>query len=82
MDWILSGLVLFGNFLLTRKIKWGFVVLSLNSLMWIYYALSLNPIQYGLIPSAAINFCLMAYGVYNWMKEEMNGLGRASNTTS
>jgi hypothetical protein len=79
MDWLLSGLVLLGNFLVTRKNKWGLVVLSLNSLMWIYYAFTLNPVQYGLVPSAVINFVVISIGVIKWFKEDKNELGKTSN---
>ena len=70
MDWILSSLVLGGNFLIGKKLRLGWIILSINSLAWIYYALSLNPPQYGLIPSAAINFIICGYSVYTWSKKE------------
>jgi hypothetical protein len=66
MDWILSALVLSGNFLLGRKNKIGWWILAINSLAWIYYAYSLAPIQWGLMPSAAINFFLCLHGIYKW----------------
>ena len=66
MDWILSGLVLGGNFLLGKKIIWGWVVMFVNSLGWIYYAFTFEDIQWGLIPSAAINVLLCVKGYYNW----------------
>lgn len=69
MDWLLSGLVLVGNFLLGRKNKWGWVILAVNSLGWVYYAYSLNPIQWGLMPSAVINFGICIMAVYKWFKE-------------
>lgn len=71
MDWVLSFLVLAGNFLLARKIKWGWVVMMANSLAWIYYALGvLDPQQFGLVPSAAINFVLSVMGAWKWFKED------------
>lgn len=70
MDWVLSALVLLGNFLTGKKIKWGWVILAINSLAWIYYALWLDPPQYGLIPSAAINFVLVTYNAVKWFREE------------
>lgn len=69
MDWVLSILVLAGNFLLGRKIKWGWVILAVNSIGWVYYAYTLNPIQWGLIPSAVINFGICIMAIYNWFKE-------------
>lgn len=69
MDWLLSGLVLIGNFLLGRKNKWGWVILAVNSLGWVYYAYSLNPVQWGLMPSAGINFGICIMAVYKWFKE-------------
>jgi hypothetical protein len=73
MDWLLSGLVLAGNYLLKGKSKWGWVVLCLNSLGWIYYAFTLEPVQYGLVPAAAINFGISLAAVIRWAKEEKHG---------
>ena len=69
MDWILSALVLVGNFLLGRKKVAGWWILGVNSLLWVYYAWTLNPVQWGLMPSAIINFGLCIHGVYKWRKD-------------
>jgi len=66
MDWILSFLVVFGNLLLSKKMKWGWIIICINSLAWIYYALILTPPQYGLIPSAIVNFIISLSGIINW----------------
>lgn len=68
MDWVLSFLVIFGNWLLTKKNRWGWVVMGVNSVGWIIYAFMLEPNQYGLIPAAAINFVISVKGVYEWRK--------------
>jgi hypothetical protein len=74
MDWILSGLVVLGNFMLGRKWKWGWIVMLINSLAWIYYALRiLDPVQYGLVPSAALNFVVAGMSAYKWFKEDVDG---------
>ena len=70
MDWILSGLVLVGNFMIGKKLKWGWIVIAINSLAWIYYALFyLQPVQYGLVPSAVINFGIAVYSAHKWFTE-------------
>lgn len=66
MDWLLSGLVLFGNFLLGRKNKLGWWILAVNSIGWVYYAYTLEPTQWGLMPSAIINFFICVHGIYKW----------------
>lgn len=69
MDWILSGLVLIGNYMVGKRLKWGWVVLAVNSLGWVYYAyIVLDPIQYGLIPSAVLNFIITTRSAYEWFK--------------
>lgn len=70
MDWVLSTVVLLGNFLVGKKLKWGWIVLMINSLLWIYYALILSPPQYGLIPSASINFVLCTVNSIRWFRED------------
>lgn len=71
MDWILSGLVVLGNFLVGKKIKWGWIVVLVNSLAWIYYALwVLSPPQYGLVPSAALNFVVAFFSAVKWFRED------------
>lgn len=71
MDWVLSTLVLLGNYLVGKKLKWGWIILAINSIGWVYYALVvLNPPQYGLVPSAIINFFITAWSAYKWFKDE------------
>jgi len=72
MDWILSGLVVLGNFMVGRKWKWGWIVMLVNSLAWIYYAIYiLNPQQWGLVPSAALNFIVAGASAYKWFREDV-----------
>jgi len=71
MDWILSGLVVLGNFLIGRKIKWGWIIMIINSLAWVFYALViLHPPQYGLVPSAMINFGISIGSAIKWFRED------------
>lgn len=71
MDWILSGLVLVGNFTIGKKLKWGWMILSINSLGWVIYAIwILDPPQWGLVPSAIINFFICSANVWKWFREE------------
>jgi hypothetical protein len=70
MDWILSGLVLIGNYMVGKKLKWGWIILAINSLGWVYYALIiLAPPQYGLVPSAILNFFITGKAAYNWFRD-------------
>jgi hypothetical protein len=71
MDWFLSAVVLFGNFLVGQKrSKWGWVVLTANSIFWIYYALNLNPPQYGLIPSSVAMLFLTLANARKWFADK------------
>lgn len=72
MDWILSGLVLIGNFMIGRKWKWGWIVIAINSLAWVYYSLYiLSPPQYGLVPSAILNFFVAGASAIKWFREDV-----------
>ena len=71
MDWILSTLVLAGNILLGRKVKWGWIVMIVNSMAWVYYALAiLDPPQFGLVPSAVVNFFISIAAAWKWFRED------------
>lgn len=70
MDWILSFLTVFMNFLLSKKIKWAWILMIILSLLWIYYALSLNPPQYGLLPATGLNLCIGIISAISWFKED------------
>jgi hypothetical protein len=74
LDWLLSGLTIVMNILLGRKIKWGWVVMILSSLLWIYYALSLTPVQYGLLPATLLNLVIAILSAVKWFKEDRKGL--------
>ncbi len=70
MDWVLSGLVVVVNFLIGKKVKWGWILAAINSIAWIYYAIwHLSPPQYGLVPAAAINFAIACGSFIKWHKE-------------
>ena len=73
MDWILCGLVVVANFLIGRKIKWGWIVAGINSLAWIYYAMFvLSPPQYGLVPAAILNFGVAIASTWKWFREDID----------
>ena len=71
MDWILSGLVLVVNFLLGRKIKWGWILAIVNSFAWMYWAVFvLDPPQYGLVPSSILNLVISVTSAIKWFRED------------
>jgi|MudIll2142460700_1097286.scaffolds.fasta_scaffold03130_6 hypothetical protein len=69
MDWVLSFTVVLTMYLLGRKNKWGWVVSALNSILWIYYAISIK--QYGLIPSSVILGANAVISGYQWFKDDL-----------
>lgn len=71
MDWILSTLTVIGNFLIGRKIKWGWIMFIGIGMLWLYYALYiLNPPQYGLVPATIINIVIGISSTVKWFKED------------
>lgn len=71
MAWFLSGLVVVVNYLIGRKVKWGWILAGINSLLWIYYAIwYLSPPQYGLAPAAALNFVIACTSFVKWHRED------------
>ncbi len=68
MDWILSAFTILGNWLTGKKIPFGWIILAAGAFLWIYYALSLNPPQYGLIPASLINLALCGINAWKWSK--------------
>ena len=79
MDWLLSGLTIVMNIMFGRKNKWGWPLMIVISLLWIYYALSLNPPQYGLLPAVVANLIIAVPSTIKWFREDKNELGRTSN---
>ena len=74
MDWFLSVITLSGNFLIGRKLKVGWVVFMIASVLWIYYAIfMLNPSQYGLVPAAVINLGIAISSFRKWYKDDRIG---------
>lgn len=73
MDWVLSGITLLGNFLVGRKIKEGWLVFTVASILWICYSLFiLHPPQYGLVPAAVVNLIIGITSFRKWYKEDKN----------
>lgn len=68
MDWFLSFLIVIVNFLLSKKLRWAWLVMIGSALLWIYYAISLSPPQYGLIPASVLNIIVAISGYKNWKK--------------
>lgn len=67
MDWFLSALTCLGLFLAGRKNRWGWLVMGVCSLLWVFYALyMLNPPQYGLVPAAVINVLISFHAFFSW----------------
>ena len=75
MDWFLSGLTIGMNIMFGRKNKWGWPLMIVISLLWIYYALSLNPPQYGLLPAVVANLIIAVPSTIKWFREDKNELG-------
>lgn len=68
MDWILSITVVLTMYLLGRKNKWGWVISAINSILWIYYAITIQ--QYGLIPSSVVLGVNAVISGYQWFKTD------------
>jgi hypothetical protein len=66
-SWALAFIGIAGIFLVGRKIIWGWIVLCINEVFWIVYAIDTN--QYGFI------FAAIAYGIVyiksllHWQKD-------------
>lgn len=70
MDWVLSGLTVIVNYLLGRKNVYGwFVMLFMNGL-WVRYAMSLDPPQYGLLPAIFLNCIIAIVSIYKWFRDD------------
>lgn len=71
MDWIASISMLVANFIIGRKIKWGWILFILSCLFWVWYALFyLHPAQYGLVPASVINLAIGVSSFIKWNKED------------
>jgi hypothetical protein len=70
MDWLLSFLTIIMNILLGKKIKWGWILMIVVNIIWVYYALSINPPQYGLLPAVFINTVIAISSAIKWFKED------------
>ena len=70
MDWLLSILTIIMNGLLGKKIKWGWILMIVISFLWIYYAINLNPPQYGLIPATIANLIIAIPSAIKWFRED------------
>ena len=73
MDWVISILSIVATVMLGKKLKWGWIIICLTQLLWIYYALFiLSPSQYGLVPAQIIVFVVSAVSAWKWFREDIN----------
>jgi hypothetical protein len=70
LDWVLSGLTILMNVMLTNKNKWAWVLMIFLSILWIVYAFTLTPVQYGLLPATVANLFIAVRGAVKWFKED------------
>ena len=63
MDWLGFGLILSGNWLIGSKNKFGFILVAVGSLIWVYLALGIP--NYALV---AINFSGAIFMLRGWLK--------------
>jgi hypothetical protein len=67
-SWILAGIGVTGIFLVGRKTIWGWLVLCVNEVLWIVYALTTK--QYGFIVAAIAYGIVYVKSFMHWKKDE------------
>jgi hypothetical protein len=67
-SWVLAILGITGIFLVGRKTIWGWLVLCLNEVLWVTYALVTK--QYGFIAMAIAYVIVYLKSYSHWKKEE------------
>jgi Na+/proline symporter len=71
MDWALSVLIIIANLLVSKKNKYGWLVMAITNVLWILYALIiLTPPQFGLLPAIVINLVISISGFRSWSTPE------------
>lgn len=70
-SWLLTAVGVFGIYLTTKKLWWGYVVGLGAQVLWVTYSVSTR--QWGFLASAAAYGSVYALGWYRWtrpVKEE------------
>jgi hypothetical protein len=65
-SWLLTGIGVFGLFLVTQKLWYGFVVALVAQVLWVTYAIVSD--QLGFLVSAAAYGSVNAWGLYKWTR--------------
>ena len=67
-SWVLAAIGVAGIFLVVRKTIWGWLILCVNEVLWIAYALATK--QYGFIAMAIAYAIVYIKSYISWKKEE------------
>ena len=67
-SWVLAVIGVTGIFLVGRKTIWGWLILCVNEVLWIAYALATK--QYGFIAMAIAYAAVYIKSFMHWKKEE------------
>lgn len=68
-SWVLAVIGVSGIFLVGRKTIWGWLILCVNEVLWIFYALSTK--QYGFIFMAVTYAAVYIKSFLHWRKDEL-----------
>lgn len=66
IDWMISGLSIYGSILNVRQNKYGFLVWIMTNIYWIYYNFQTK--TYAQIPVWIIFTIISIYGLVTWKK--------------
>ena len=68
-SWVLAVIGVTGIFLVGRKTIWGWLILCVNEVLWVFYALSTK--QYGFIFMAVTYAAVYIKSFLHWRKDEV-----------
>jgi hypothetical protein len=71
-SWVLAVIGVAGIFLVGRKTIWGWLILCVNEVLWIAYALATD--QYGFIAMAVAYAAVYIKSYIHWRKDELEGV--------
>jgi hypothetical protein len=71
-SWVLALVGVTGIFLVGRKTIWGWLILYVNEVLWIFYALATD--QYGFIFMAVTYAAVYIKSFLHWRKDEVKGV--------
>ena len=71
-SWVLAVIGVTGIFLVGRKTIWGWLILCVNEVLWIFYALATD--QYGFIFMAVTYAAVYIKSFLHWRKDEVKGV--------